>query len=122
VVMSSGVCANIGTHDWVFISVGPLGTQGGTTKVTTASDIRLIPNPNNGAFTIKGTLGSGADEAVNADVTDMLGQVVYRGILQAKRGKLDEQIRLNGTLANGMYILTLRTEQEQKVFHFVMQQ
>ncbi|MCF8450943.1 MAG: T9SS type A sorting domain-containing protein, partial [Taibaiella sp.] len=69
-----------------------------------------------------GTLGSGADEAVNADVTDMLGQVVYRGILQAKRGKLDEQIRLSNTLANGMYILTLRTEQEQKVFHFVMQQ
>ncbi len=119
-VISSGVCNNIGTHDWVFITIFPLATQGAPASL--GSDIRLVPNPNKGLFTIRGSLGNGRDEEVNVDVTDMLGQVVYRGVMKAKLGKLDTQVQLGGNLANGMYILTLRTDTEQKVFHFVMEQ
>ncbi len=117
-VTSSGVCANIGTHDWIFITTTILATQ---TTGTTPSDIRLLPNPNKGIFTVRGTLGAG-NEDVNIDVTDMLGQVVYRGAVTTKQGHLETQIKLDGTLANGMYILTLRSGTEQKVFHFVMEQ
>jgi len=118
-VISSGVCANIGASDWVFISMFALGTNGGVIPV---SDIRLIPNPNKGVFTIKGSLGAGIDEDVNAEVTDMLGQVVYRGVVKARQGRVDAHVQLDRNLANGMYMLTLRTETEQKVFHFVMEQ
>jgi hypothetical protein len=117
-VTSSGVCANIGTHDWIFITTTILGAQ---TTGTMTSDIRLLPNPNKGIFTVRGKLGAG-NEDVNIDVTDMLGQVVYRGAVITKQGHLETQIKLDGSLANGMYILTLRSGTEQKVFHFVMQQ
>jgi hypothetical protein len=117
-VTSSGVCANIGTHDWIFITTTTLGAQ---TTGTMPSDIRLLPNPNKGIFTVRGTLGVGNEDA-NIDVTDMLGQVVYRGAVTTKQGHLETQIKLDGSLANGMYILTLRSGTEQKVFHFVMEQ
>jgi hypothetical protein len=117
-VTSSGVCANIGTHDWIFITTTILGAQ---TTGTMPSDIRLLPNPNKGTFTVRGTLGTG-NEDVNIDVTDMLGQVVFRGAVTTKQGRLETQINLDGSLANGMYILTLRSATEQKVFHFVMEQ
>jgi hypothetical protein len=117
-VTSSGVCNNIGTFDWVFITTTVLGTQ---TTATIPSDIRLVPNPNKGMFTIKGTIGTGNEE-VTVDVTNMLGQVVYRGAATTKQGKLDTQVQLDNKLANGMYILTLRNGEEQKVFHFVMEQ
>jgi uncharacterized protein YjdB len=117
-VTSSGVCNNIGTFDWVFITTTVLGTQ---TTATIPSDIRLVPNPNKGMFTIKGTIGTGNEE-VTVDVTNMLGQVVYRGAATTKLGKLDTEVQLDNKLANGMYILTLRNGEEQKVFHFVMEQ
>ncbi len=120
VVTSSGVCANVGTHGWVFISIAPLASS--STQGMKASDIRLMPNPNRGTFTVKGTLGVAKDAEINADITNMLGQVVYKGVIRAKRGELDTKIEMDKSLANGMYILTLRTEEGQKVFHFVMEQ
>jgi PKD repeat protein len=117
VVTSSGVCANIGTHDWVFITTSVLGAQ---TTGTMPSDIWLLPNPTKGILTVRGTLWAGNDD-VNIDVTDMLGQVVYRGTVTTKQGHLEAQIKLDGALANGTYILTLRTETEQRVFHLLLQ-
>jgi hypothetical protein len=117
-VTSSGVCHNIATFDWVFISVFSEGVQ---PVNGSASDIRLIPNPNNGVFTIKGTLGT-TDATVNIEITDMLGQIVYTGNTQAIKGKLDQQIHLENTLANGVYLLSLKTQNETKIFHFVMEQ
>jgi hypothetical protein len=52
----------------------------------------------------------------------MLGQVVYKDNIVAKGGKLDEKIALSKTLANGMYILTVRAATENKVFHMVIEQ
>jgi uncharacterized protein YjdB len=118
-VISSGVCANIGTHDWVFITMLALTTG---QPVTGSGDIRLIPNPNKGVFSINGTLASGADEDVNVEVANLLGQVVYRGTLKSIRGKVNGQVQLDNSLANGMYLLTLNTTTEQKVFHFVVTQ
>jgi hypothetical protein len=117
-VVSSGACHNIGTFDWVFIAVWPEGVQ----SVTGAgSDIKLVPNPNKGQFTVKGTLGT-ADETVTLDVTDMLGQVVFRGSTEVVRGHINAAIQLGNNLANGMYILTVHSASGQNIFHFVMEQ
>jgi hypothetical protein len=84
-----------------------------------AGDIKLMPNPNNGAFTITGTLG--ADD-VSIEITDMLGQVVYKKTLPPQNGKMSEQIQLSSALANGMYILQLRSGAVSKDMHFVVGQ
>jgi len=91
------------------------GVQG----VYAAGDVRLMPNPNNGAFTITGTLG--ADD-VSIEITDMLGQVVYKKVLPPQNGKMNEQIQLSAALANGMYILQLRSGIVSKDIHFVLGQ
>jgi uncharacterized protein YjdB len=118
-IVSSGVCHNIGTSDWVFITTLVLGTHN---HVGLSGDIRLVPNPNKGIFTIKGNLTNASDLDADIEITDMLGQKVYTGSARVKGGVLDEHIQLSNLLANGMYILTLRADAEQKVFHFVMEQ
>jgi uncharacterized protein YjdB len=118
IVTSSGLCSGITTYDWVFITI----TNVGVPSLATITDVQLLPNPNNGAFTVKGHLSTTADEAVILEVTDMLGQVVYRNNAIAKGGKISEQIVTSNTLANGMYMLSVRTASENKVFHFVVEQ
>ena len=50
----------------------------------------------------------------------MLGQVVYRAKATALNGVLNEKVQINGTIANGMYLLNLHAKEESKVFHFVL--
>ena len=84
--------------------------------------ISVLPNPNKGTFAVRGSLGSVRDEEVTLEVTDMLGQVIYRTKVIAVAGKLNETITLSNTLANGMYILNARSGTEDKTFHFVKEQ
>ena len=106
-------------NEWVYIKVTSVGVQ----QITAAlSDINVLPNPNKGEFTVKGSLGTINDEDVSIEVTDILGQVVYRAKVVAKNGKLNEQVKLNGNVANGMYMLSLHTDTENKVFHIVIEQ
>ena len=84
-------------------------------------DVRVVPNPNNGAFTVKGIMGTTQDVEVTLEVTDVLGQVIYNNKVTATGGKISETISLNSTLANGMYMLDMHTATEHKVFHFVIE-
>lgn len=52
----------------------------------------------------------------------MLGQTVYSSKVIARSGEINEGVQLSNTLANGMYLLTLRSETEKKVFHLVVEQ
>ena len=90
--------------------------------VTNGADIRMMPNPTDGAFTITGTLSSRNTAEVNLEVLDMLGQVVYKGTTIAKGGVLNDKVELSNALANGMYILNIRSGGDSKVFHFVLKQ
>jgi hypothetical protein len=117
-VTGSGVCG-FSTMNGVMITAYDLSA--GTVTLGNA-DVRLVPNPNKGAFTVKGTLASDKDEEVTIEVTNMLGQNVYRSTVTAKGGNIDQQIQLNNTLANGMYMLSLRAGNDSKVFHFVLEQ
>ena len=133
------ISSNFASYDTVVCSVTGYSTCGNATRdVSTiiidtiatgihtlqagASDIRLIPNPNNGTFTVKGTLGNTFDEHVALEITDMLGQVVYKNEVKTSSGKLNESIQLGNRLANGVYLLTLKSDSENKVFHFVIEQ
>ena len=94
-----------------------------TTRVAVGnavSDIRILPNPNNGTFSIKGKLAA-AGETVTLKITDMLGQLIYQEVITPDGGAINEQIKLNSNLANGMYILNVKTGSENSVFHFVIE-
>ncbi len=83
------------------------------------NNIQLVPNPNNGTFRITG-LQSIGQEDLSVAVTDMIGQVVYSGIVHVKTGAAEGGIQLDNTLVNGMYILNIRSEVGSKAIHFVV--
>ena len=119
VVTSSGGCDGVVGTGSVTVHVSGVGVA----QVTSGnSDVKLIPNPNKGTFTIKGTLGITADEEVAIEVTNMLGQAIYNGKVMTRNGEINEKVQLSKSLANGMYMLTLRSENVNKVFHIVVEQ
>jgi uncharacterized protein YjdB len=84
-------------------------------------NVNIVPNPNNGTFTVKGSLGVTTDETVKLQLTDMLGQVVYTAVVKATNGQIDHSISLNGSLANGMYLLGVSSGSGNKIFHVVIE-
>ena len=86
------------------------------------ANLRLLPNPNKGEFYITGALGISTDADVTMEVTDMLGQVIYKNKVTVHNGAMNEKIRLSNSLANGMYIMNVSAGDKQQVFHFMVEQ
>lgn len=119
VVVTSDDLCRMTTHQWVYVTVRNVGVH----QVNAGnSDINVLPNPNKGEFNIKGSLGTNVDEEVSLELTDLLGQVVYKNKVLAKGGNIDTHVTLKNTLANGMYILSVRSEATTNVFHVVVEQ
>ncbi len=119
VVTTSGGCGGMVTVNGVRVTVYGVGVPTTNVKV---SDVRLVPNPNKGTFSITGTLSTTEDAEVSLDIVNMLGQSVYKGKVTAKNGQINEQIQLTNNLANGMYMLNMIAGEDHKVFHFVLEQ
>lgn len=116
-VNGTGACGQAGFNSLI-MHVGATGIA----ATPGTADVRLMPNPNKGEFTVKGTLSVKADKEVAIEVTNMLGQVVYRTNVMAHGGIVDTKIKLDNTLANGMYMLNMISGDDRKVFHFVLEQ
>jgi hypothetical protein len=119
IVTSTGICGGTPGAKGVVLNVR---NTTGISQTASGSDIRVLPNPNKGVFTIKGTLGSAVDEEVSLEILNMVGQVVYKNNIMARNGIINEQVQLSNTLANGMYLLSVRSGSENNVFHFVIGQ
>jgi hypothetical protein len=52
----------------------------------------------------------------------MLGQSVYFNKVSTNNGTINEHIKLSNTLANGMYLLNVRSGETTNVFHIVIEQ
>jgi uncharacterized protein YjdB len=117
-VTSSGLC-EMTTHAWIYLNVS---AEGVTPLPQGAGELSVLPNPNKGAFTIKGSLGTTNDEEVSLEITNLLGQVVYKNKVLAKNGVVNQDITLSKQLANGMYMLSVHSDEVNKVFHVVVEQ
>jgi hypothetical protein len=118
-VMSSGPCGGLLSFNSVTLTVGTLGVV----NVPAANiDVNVMPNPNKGEFTVRGNLATKEDVEVTLEMTNMLGQTVYSNKVMANDGSINERIRLDNSLANGMYMLNLRSVSGSKVVHVVVEQ
>ena len=120
-VTASGPCGGNTTAKSLTIVLYNVGVA---TVASNMVAIRLIPNPNKGVFTVKGDLGlpiAIGNEEVTMEVTNMLGQVLYSNKTVVENGKIDRQIELGNNLANGMYILNIRSGSQNSVFHFAVE-
>ena len=77
----------------------------------------LVPNPNNGDFTVNGIINTPGDDKVTIAVTDVLGQTIYKQALLVQNGSMSEHISLARTIARGMYLVTVTTGRDHVVFH-----
>ena len=116
-VTTHNACAANTSFNSVVISVRGVGVN----QLAAGTDINVVPNPNKGAFAIKGNLASGIDEEVSYELTNMLGQVVYRNSFVAHSGVVNEQVQTNGTLAAGTYLLHVHSGSEKAIFHLIIE-
>lgn len=94
----------------VVVSVGAVGVG----MIDNQAEFSIVPNPNNGAFTLA---GSGDD--ITATITDMVGRIVYTEAVNAIDHKIEHQVGLSN-LPAGVYMLTLNSEGVHKVLRFVV--
>ncbi len=113
---SSFLCAEpqTVTSAGISISVVPVGIRHNGKGL---NSLTLMPNPNAGSFTIKGSLASAANNDLDIVVTDMLGQTIYTKTSTAKNGSVNEQVDLPKTLARGMYLVSVTSGADHVVFH-----
>ncbi len=104
-----------GVSNKIIIYADYLGVQ----RVAGTNDLNLFPNPNNGNFTLSGTLSASTNKEVTYEVVDMLGRVLNTGTTQPKNGTIDQQINL-ANIAEGAYLLRVQTETRSETFHFVI--
>ncbi len=117
-VTSGGGCAGSAGTGTVTVRVAGVGVNN---IASIGTDIQLIPNPNKGTFNVKGTLSTNTNEEVSMEVTNMLGQSILVRKVDVRNGEINENVQLSSDIANGMYILTLRSEAGNKVFHIVVE-
>jgi hypothetical protein len=117
-VSNNDVC---GTHSGSGYKTVHVIAEGVKQITLNGGDITVTPNPSQGDFIVKGTLASSNDVQLSLEVTNMLGQVVYNTMVTAANGKINEHIRLSSSVANGMYLLNLRSGGEIAVFHIVVE-
>jgi hypothetical protein len=117
VIISDAPCASVTAVSSnsipISVSLGVLQIKQGLTNIV------LLPNPNNGLFALTGMLGN-SDGPVAFEVTDMLGKIVYLGYGMIKQGQVYYQISLESGVANGMYLMHIRAQNEDAVLHFVV--
>ncbi len=117
-VTSNTACTPAVSGQVVFTVSGASATAYGVST----GEVSVVPNPNKGTFAIKGFLGTANDQDVSLEITNMLGQVVYKSSAVAHGGLLDEKVSGTGALANGMYLLNMRSDSMTKEFHIVIEQ
>jgi hypothetical protein len=82
--------------------------------------LSLVPNPSPGTFTIRGVLAVAADGYATITVADMLGQQVYTSDAAIMGGLLNHTVTLDGSLANGLYIVNITYGDSHMVYRVVV--
>lgn len=90
------------------------------TVATNTNALQLIPNPNTGAFYIKGNIGTNTDVKMNVEVTNLLGQSVFSQDLIAEKGVINVPISLSDRLTNGIYMLKVNAFDYSNTLQFVI--
>jgi uncharacterized protein YjdB len=112
-----------GCYDVQIINVTPTGFRGvnsnGTITTVPVTFLEVMPNPNRGIFTVKGSVGE-EDTKLQLNVVDMLGRVVYTAAASAPNGSVDRVIEL-GDVPSGRYLLRVQTPKENLVYQIVVE-
>jgi len=117
-VFSPAKCAN---PDKTFSNIIGVHFINGVANVTPVfNDIELFPNPNMGAFTLKGELPAYNGATVSYEVTNTIGQVILTGLADVINNKLSKTLDLKN-IPDGIYMLSIHGEGQSKIMRFTVQ-
>jgi|GEM_PF-7090266 len=116
-VVNNTPCGEFDVFSSVVVNVSSVGVN---TVPSVSFDVRLMPNPTTGHFVITGAVSNTVNGSVNIEVANMLGQIVYRGAADVKGGNINAAVTLDAGLSNGMYLVNLRSGNDARVFHVVL--
>lgn len=126
---SSGIATGVSAGTTIITYTLPTGCSTETTLTVTlpssvtpvrkpqSLDINLAPNPNTGQFTIHGFVAH--DQEIALEISNLLGQVVYRDKIIAKAGKFDKAVALP-QVKNGTYLLNVVSGGDDTVLRIVV--
>ncbi len=95
-------------------------TDGVHGLLTSSDGFTLVPNPNNGSFLLTGIIKNRSNEALQYEVMDMLGKVMYTGSTTPHDGLIRQQVDMGGQIASGQYILRVHSSLGVEFIHFVL--
>jgi len=112
-VHSSALCANPAT-----VKACIYATLGVSTLTTGTNDLQLYPNPNDGSFTIYGSVTDSKTAII--EVMNVLGQVVYKEEAEVQNNLLNKKIALD-RINTGLYVLKVSTSIGSNTMKFTVQ-
>ena len=116
-VTNMDVCGSNTGSSYKTIHILPEGVQ----QINAAgATISVLPNPSNGEFLIKGSMGTTENVSLTIEITNIVGQVVYSNKVTAVNGEINAPVRLDNSIANGSYILNIQSAMGSNVYHIVI--
>jgi hypothetical protein len=92
-----------------------------TTNVTEVNshinNLNLLPNPNNGAFTLTGNIANVEEIAIQ--IYNVLGEVVFYKVYPINNDEFNVPILMDVNLPEAVYILRLKTELHERTIRFL---
>ncbi len=82
------------------------------------SGLQIVPNPNNGSFSITGMM---SEKEGILQVRDMMGSIVLEKAIASSNGTINTAIELPATLSNGMYMIQLSSGNQKQVTRITLQ-
>jgi len=85
-----------------------------------AATLSLVPNPNNGTFTLAGSLPGVKATSAQIEIVDALGRTVYSTVSPVENGRINQTITIDNSVANGVYIARVTSGNANKQIKFVL--
>jgi hypothetical protein len=89
--------------------------------------IKIMPNPNNGVFTINGTLENpdhlspSAETTVYLVISDIVGKTILVNKILSVNGWINTVVDMGSQIPDGTYFMKLISEQETHIFTVMLQ-
>ncbi len=91
----------------------------GVKALNAFSDVNLYPNPTNGTFSVKGFLNGINNKEISLEMMNSLGQIIYSTSATVNNSVLDQKVSVN--VADGIYMLRIKSDEQSKSFRVVVQ-
>ncbi|MBZ0097664.1 MAG: T9SS type A sorting domain-containing protein, partial [Taibaiella sp.] len=109
------------TPDTAISNIVVLSVGVGVKEVATGAlfnNVNLAPNPNNGTFTLKGTLATN-DKHVMLEVVNAVGAVIHREQVEVQNHELNARIDLGDKAHNGLHMVRITAGGRAHIVKFI---